>query len=55
MLSLQKKYHDEKTQGNEKERLKSQIDNVDYELDSEVYKLYGITDEEKKVIEREEK
>jgi len=51
MLSLQKKYHDEKTIGHEKERLKSQIDAVDYEIDEEVYKLYGITDEEKKIIE----
>ena len=50
MLSLQKKYHDEKIQGNEKERLKQQIDNVDYEIDEEIYKLYGITDEEKKMI-----
>jgi hypothetical protein len=31
--------------------LKQQIDNVDYEIDEEVYKLYGITDEEKKIIE----
>ncbi|MBM3233895.1 hypothetical protein FJZ19_02250 [Candidatus Pacearchaeota archaeon] len=51
MLELQKKYHDEKISGNEKERLKQQIDNVDYEIDEEVYKLYGITDEEKKIIE----
>ncbi|MFA4952995.1 MAG: N-6 DNA methylase [Candidatus Pacearchaeota archaeon] len=51
MLELQKKYHKEKTIGHEKERLKSQIDAVDYEIDEEVYKLYGITDEEKKVIE----
>jgi len=28
-----------------------QIKNVDYEIDEEVYKLYGITDEEKRVIE----
>jgi len=27
------------------------IKNIDYEIDEEVYKLYGITDEEKKVIE----
>jgi len=27
------------------------IKNVDYEIDEEVYKLYGITDEEKKIIE----
>ena len=51
MLELQKKYHDEKVSGNEKDRLKQQIDNIDYEIDQEVYKLYGITEEEKKVIE----
>jgi len=51
MLSLQKKYHNEKTIGHEKERLKSQIDAVDYEIDEEVYKLYGITEEEKRIIE----
>ena len=51
MLELQKKYHDEKIGGNEKERLKQQIDNTDYEIDEEVYKLYGITSEEKKIIE----
>jgi len=27
------------------------IKNVDYEIDEEVYKIYGITDEEKRVIE----
>ena len=51
MLSLQKKYHNEKIGGNEKERLKQQIDNVDYEIDEEIYKLYGITNEEQKIIE----
>jgi hypothetical protein len=51
MLELQKKYHDEKTAGNEKERLKQQIDNTDYEIDQEVYKLYEITPEEQKIIE----
>ncbi len=28
-----------------------QIKNIDYEIDKEVYKLYGITEEEKKIIE----
>ena len=28
-----------------------QIKNVDYEIDEEIYKLYGITDKEKEVIE----
>jgi len=51
MLELQKKYHDEKVAGGEKERLKQQIDNTDYEIDEEVYKLYGINEEEKKIIE----
>ncbi|MEK6757585.1 MAG: hypothetical protein AABX88_00510 [Nanoarchaeota archaeon] len=51
MLSLQKKYHDGKVSGNEKERLKQQIDNIDYEIDQEVYKLYGINEEEKRIIE----
>jgi len=51
MLELQKKYHDEKISGNEKDRLKQLIDNIDYEIDEEVYKLYGITKEEQKIIE----
>jgi hypothetical protein len=51
MLELQKKYHDEKTNGNEKDRLKQQIDNIDYEIDEEVYKLYGLTPEEIKIVE----
>jgi len=37
--------------GSEKERLEKQIKNIDYEIDEEVYKLYGITEEEKKIIE----
>ena len=51
MLELQKKYHDEKISGTEKERLKQQIDNIDYEIDELVYRLYEITEEEKKIIE----
>ena len=51
MLLLQKKYHSESLSGNEKERLEQQIKNVDYEIDEEIYKLYGITDEEKEIIE----
>jgi len=42
MLQLQKKYHDPKVIGNEKERLKQQIDAVDYQINEEVYKLYGL-------------
>ena len=51
MLELQEKFHNEKVSGNEKERLEQQIKNVDYEIDEEVYKLYGITDKEKEIIE----
>jgi predicted type IV restriction endonuclease len=51
MLSLQQKYHSLSLPGNEKERLEQQIKNVDYEIDEEVYKLYGITEKEKKIIE----
>ena len=28
-----------------------QIKNVDYEIDEEIYKLYGITDDERRIIE----
>ena len=51
MLELQKKYHDEKIAGGEKERLKQQIDNIDYEINEEVYKLYELTPEEIKIVE----
>ena len=51
MLELQKKYHKEGLAGNEKERLEQQIKNVDYKIDQEVYKLYGLTKEEIKIVE----
>ena len=51
MLELQKKFHNSEVSGHEKERLEQQIKNIDYEIDSEVYKLYGITKEEQKIIE----
>jgi len=40
---------DKKT--DEKVRLEKEIEKLDSEIDEEVYKLYGITDEEKKIIE----
>jgi len=49
MLSLQKQYHDDKVL--RKDKIKEEIDKTDKEIDEEVYKLYGITDEEKRVIE----
>jgi hypothetical protein len=51
MLELQKKYHDPKVIGNEKERLKKQIDATDYEIDQEIYKLYGLSEDEIKIVE----
>ena len=51
MLDLQKKYHQEDLAGNEKERLEQQIKNVDYEIDQEVYILYGLTKEEIRIVE----
>jgi len=51
MLSLQKQLHEGKPTGNEKERLEQQIKNIDYEIDQEVYKLYGLTKKEIKIIE----
>ncbi len=51
MLSLQKKYHSENLSGNEKERLEQQIKNVDYEIDEEIYKIYGLTKDEIKIVE----
>jgi hypothetical protein len=51
MLELRKKLHAEKSNGSAKERLEQQIKNIDYEIDQEVYKLYGITKEEQKIIE----
>lgn len=51
MLSLQKKYHSEKLAGREKELLEQQIKQVDWQINQEVYKLYSMTEEEKKIIE----
>ena len=51
MLELQKRFHDSKIAGNEKDRLEQQIKNIDYEIDQEVYKLYGLTKEEINIVE----
>ncbi|MBP7792399.1 MAG: N-6 DNA methylase [Candidatus Goldbacteria bacterium] len=39
------------TSGQQKENLQIQIDKVDKEIDNLVYELYGITEDEKKIIE----
>jgi type I restriction-modification system DNA methylase subunit len=51
MLDLNKKTQSAK--GNEKEQIQRQIDKTDKEIDDIVYKLYGISEEERKIIEAE--
>jgi len=49
MLDIHKKLHSAK--GNVKDQIQRQIEKTDKEIDDLVYKLYGITDEERKIIE----
>jgi type I restriction-modification system DNA methylase subunit len=52
MLELQKKFHGAKLE-NEKNMFKKQIDFLDNQIDKLVYKLYGLTEEEIKIVEGE--
>ena len=38
-------------QTDSKVQLEKEIQKLDHEIDEEVYKLYGVTEEEKKIIE----
>jgi len=49
MLDLNRK--NQTAKGSEKEQIQRQIEKTDREIDELVYKLYGITEEERKVIE----
>ena len=52
MLSLNKRLNEIKDkQTDEKARLKKEIQKTDDEIDQEVYKIYGTTKEEQKIIE----
>ncbi len=51
MLELQKKYHSARLE-QDKKLYKTQIDLLDQQIDSLAYKLYGLTEEEIKIIER---
>ena len=52
MLSLHKRLNEiGDKQTTEKEKIETEIKKTDNEIDELVYKLYGITDEEKKIIE----
>jgi len=49
MLDLNKKLHTAK--GSEKDQIQRQIEKTDKEIDEKVYNLYGITEEERKIID----
>ena len=49
MLALNKKIQTAK--GSQKDQIQRQIEKTDEEIDKIVYKLYGITEEERKIIE----
>ncbi len=51
MLSLQKELREAPEHSEKWERIKSDIEKTDHKIDAEVYKLYGLTDEEIKVVE----
>ena len=52
MLELQKNYHEAKME-QDKELYERQIKLVDAQIDGLVYDLYGLTEEEVKVVEGE--
>lgn len=51
MLELQKKFHSTRLES-DKKMYKTQIDVLDNQIDSLVYKLYGLTEEEIKIIKK---
>jgi len=51
MLKLQKKYHSARLE-QDKKLNKTQIDLLDHQIDTHIYKLYGLTKEEIRVVER---
>jgi hypothetical protein len=50
MLKLQEKYHSARL-AQDKKLYKTQIDHLDDQIDTHVYKLYGLTEDEIKVVE----
>ncbi len=50
MLDLRRR--EQKAEGHELEQLKLQIKKTDREIDERVYELYGVTEDEKRLIER---
>ena len=51
MLSLNKELQEVSENSLEWEKIKSEIEITDNKIDQEVYKLYGLTNEEIKIIE----
>ena len=52
MTELQKNIHSMEENSNEWGRLKSEIEKTDKQIDQKVYELYGLTDEEIKIVEK---
>lgn len=52
MLDLQKRFYVAEENSDEWEGLKSEIGKTDKKIDEEVYKLYGLTEEEVKIVEK---
>ena len=50
MLDLRRR--EQKAEGHELEQLKRQIEKTDREIDERIYELYGITEREKKLVEK---
>jgi hypothetical protein len=50
-LDSHKRLHDAKTSAADRELLQRQIDATDREIDRLVYDLYGLTDEEIRIVE----
>jgi adenine-specific DNA-methyltransferase len=51
IIFLNKKWHDTPEHSDQWESLKSEIEKTDQKIDQLVYKLYGLTDEEIKIVE----
>jgi len=51
MITLNKKLHETPENSNGRENIKSEIEKTDKKIDEEVYKLYGLTKKEIKIIE----
>ena len=51
LIDLQKRLNEEKLTTSEQEKINRQIEEKEWEIDQNVYNLYGLNEEEKKIIE----